>query len=83
MAYKHFPVLGDPVDGGRLSLPKGGDAEFREVLSGFRRQALHATQLGLVHPASGMAMSWQAGVPDDMARLIAVLREDAGKHAGD
>ena len=83
MAYKHFPVLGDPVYGGRLRLPKGGDAEFREVLSGFRRQALHATQLGLVHPASGMAMSWQAGVPDDMARLIAVLREDAGKHAGD
>ena len=83
MAYKHFPVLGDPVYGGRLRLPKGGDAEFREVLSGFRRQALHATQLGLVHPASGMAMSWQAGVPDDMARLIAVLREDAGKHADD
>ena len=83
MAYKHFPVLGDPVYGGRLRLPKGGDTEFREVLSGFRRQALHATQLGLVHPASGAALSWQAGVPDDMARLLAVLREDASKHASD
>jgi 23S rRNA pseudouridine1911/1915/1917 synthase len=83
MAHKHFPVLGDPVYGGRLRLPKGGDAEFREVLSSFRRQALHATQLGLVHPASGAAMSWQADVPEDMARLIAVLREDAGKYASD
>jgi 23S rRNA pseudouridine1911/1915/1917 synthase len=83
MAHKHFPVLGDPVYGGRLRLPKGGDAEFREVLSGFRRQALHATQLGLVHPVSGAAMNWQADVPDDMARLIAVLREDARKYASD
>jgi len=81
MAYQHFPVLGDPVYGGRLRLPKGADATFREVLSGFRRQALHATQLGLLHPVSGEMMSWQAAVPDDMARLIEVLRQDARDHA--
>ena len=82
MAYQHFPVLGDPVYGGRLRLPKGADATFREVLSGFRRQALHATQLGLSHPQSDEMMSWQAAVPDDMARLIEVLRQDASDHAG-
>jgi hypothetical protein len=26
-------------------------------------------------------MSWQAAVPDDMARLIEVLRQDARDHA--
>ena len=83
MAHQHFPVLGDPVYGGRLRLPKGADAAFREVISGFRRQALHATQLGLVHPATGELMSWQAAVPDDMAALIAVLQEDARQHASD
>jgi len=83
MAHQHFPVLGDPVYGGRLRLPKGGDDTFREVLSGFRRQALHATQLGLVHPGSGELMSWHAAVPDDMARLIAVLQQDARDHARD
>jgi len=82
MAYQHFPVLGDPVYGGRLRQPKGADAAFREVLSGFRRQALHATQLGLLHPVTGEVMSWQAAVPEDMARLIEVLRQDARGYAG-
>jgi 23S rRNA pseudouridine1911/1915/1917 synthase len=83
MAHQHIPVLGDPVYGGRLRLPKGADPGFREVLSSFRRQALHATQLGLLHPISGEEMSWQADVPDDMAHLIEVLRQDAREHAGD
>jgi 23S rRNA pseudouridine1911/1915/1917 synthase len=83
MAHQHIPVLGDPVYGGRLRLPKGADPAFRETLSSFRRQALHATQLGLLHPISGEEMSWQADVPDDMAHLIEVLRQDAREHAGD
>ena len=83
MAHQHIPVLGDPVYGGRLRMPKGADAAFRDVLSGFRRQALHATQLGLTHPISNEEMRWQADVPEDMAQLIAVLREDAREHAGD
>jgi 23S rRNA pseudouridine1911/1915/1917 synthase len=83
MAHQHIPVLGDPVYGGRLRLPKGADPGFREALSSFRRQALHATQLGLLHPISGEEMSWQADVPDDMAYLIEVLRQDVREHAGD
>ena len=83
MAHQHIPVLGDPVYGGRLRLPKGADDHFREVLSSFRRQALHATQLGLLHPVSGEEMNWQAGVPEDMAQLIAVLRQDASEHSDD
>jgi 23S rRNA pseudouridine1911/1915/1917 synthase len=83
MAHQHIPVLGDPTYGGRLRMPKGADAAFRDVLSGFRRQALHATQLGLTHPISNEEMRWQADVPEDMAQLIAVLREDARAHASD
>ena len=83
MAHQHIPVLGDPTYGGRLRMPKGADAAFRDVLSGFRRQALHATQLGLTHPISNEVMRWQADVPEDMAQLIAVLREDAREHASD
>jgi len=83
MAYRHFPVVGDPVYGGRLRLPKSADDQVIEILSGFRRQALHATQLTLEHPVSGETMSWQADVPPDMAQLIEVLRLDARQHAGD
>ncbi|MEN8206914.1 MAG: 23S rRNA pseudouridine(1911/1915/1917) synthase RluD [Pseudomonadota bacterium] len=83
MAYRHFPVVGDPVYGGRLRLPKSADARVIEVLSDFRRQALHATQLSLEHPVSGETMSWYADVPPDMAQLIEVLRSDTRQHADD
>jgi len=77
MAWQHCPVVGDPVYGGRLRLPQGASAELREALANFRRQALHATRLELVHPGSGALVSWEVDVPEDMARLIAVLRADA------
>jgi 23S rRNA pseudouridine1911/1915/1917 synthase len=83
MAYRHFPVVGDPVYGGRLRLPKSADEHVIAVLSGFRRQALHATRLTLDHPLSGETLSWHADVPLDMAELIAALQQDARQHAGD
>jgi 23S rRNA pseudouridine1911/1915/1917 synthase len=77
MAFRHCPVAGDPVYGGRLRLPRGASAALREMLTNFRRQALHAARLELVHPGSGELVSWAVDAPDDMAQLIAVLREDA------
>ena len=77
MAHIHCPVTGDPVYGGRLRLPGGADETLREVLAGFRRQALHATRLELLHPTTGEMVSWEVGVPDDMAQLIEALRADA------
>ncbi len=77
MAHVHSPVTGDPVYGGRLRLPAGASAGLREQLSTFRRQALHATRLELVHPATGETVCWEAEPPADMQQLIAALREDA------
>jgi 23S rRNA pseudouridine1911/1915/1917 synthase len=75
MAHIRYPIVGDPVYGGRLRIPPGLPDEMRSVLQSFRRQALHATQLGLVHPDSGDHMSWQALPPEDMQQLIEVLRQ--------
>ncbi len=83
MAYRHHPVVGDPVYGGRLRLPKSANAHVIAVLSGFRRQALHATQLTLEHPVSGETLSWHADVPPDMTELIEVLRQDARARSSD
>jgi 23S rRNA pseudouridine1911/1915/1917 synthase len=77
MAHLHHPLVGDTVYG-RLRLPPGASAALTEALRGFRRQALHALRLGLEHPESGRWLEWTTRVPDDMGRLIAVLREDAG-----
>ncbi|SCZ50309.1 23S rRNA pseudouridine1911/1915/1917 synthase [Thiohalomonas denitrificans] len=77
MAHIRYPLVGDPVYGGRLKLPKGCSEDLRQVLRGFHRQALHAGRLGLEHPGSGLPMEWEAELPDDMCRLLEVLRNDA------
>lgn len=40
----------------------------------FRRQALHAAELGFVHPVKGETVQFFSAIPDDMARLIQELR---------
>jgi 23S rRNA pseudouridine1911/1915/1917 synthase len=81
MAHQHIPIVGDPVYGGRLRLPAGAGSELQEQLAGFRRQALHAARLSLMHPSSGETVSWESALPRDMERLIEALRADAQQHA--
>ena len=85
MAYQRHPLLGDPLYGGRLALPSGAERVWlddggermtvAEVLRGFRRQALHAQTLSLVHPASDKPCRWSAPPPADLTRLLRALRE--------
>ena len=76
MAHIRHPVVGDPLYGGRLKIPSGCSEALREALRGFRRQALHAFRLGLEHPVTGEPVAWEAPLPEDMERLLAVLRDD-------
>jgi 23S rRNA pseudouridine1911/1915/1917 synthase len=55
MAHINHPLLGDPMYGGGLKLPKGASPELIAELRGFRRQALHAERLSFVHPISRSA----------------------------
>lgn len=77
LAHLRYPILGDPVYGGRLSLPPDSSGGLTRTLRGFKRQALHATKLGLVHPLSGAAMEWTSAPPADMQALIDALAQDA------
>ena len=81
MAHIHYPLVGDPQYGGRLKSPAGATAELQETLRSFRRQALHAAALGLIHPLTGRTMHWQAPLPEDMERLLRVLRLDNMAHS--
>jgi 23S rRNA pseudouridine1911/1915/1917 synthase len=76
MAHIHCPVTGDPVYGGRMRLPRGATGRLVEVLQRFRRQALHAERLALAHPVNGEPLSWEIAPPEDLAELIAALRDD-------
>lgn len=77
MAHLKHPLVGDPVYGGRLHLPKGASAALIAALQGFKRQALHAARLGLVHPVSGKDVEWEAKMPKDMLALLKILEKDA------
>lgn len=67
-AHIGHPLLGDPVYGRAR-----GKRSVTPLPGGFSRQALHAWQLGLVHPRTGRPMRWRAEVPQDMQELIAAL----------
>jgi 23S rRNA pseudouridine1911/1915/1917 synthase len=81
MALVRHPLVGDPLYGGNLRLPKGATEALVEGLRGFKRQALHAESLAFVHPASGETLRFEAGMPDDMLALLAQLREDTAEAA--
>ena len=76
MAYIGYPLVGDPLYSGRPRIPKGAAPALISCIEHFKRQALHAWQLGLVHPVTGEAMAWQADLPDDMQALLALMEQD-------
>jgi 23S rRNA pseudouridine1911/1915/1917 synthase len=80
LAHIGFPIVGDPVYGGRRRLLAGGTPALNAALHGFRRQALHAHKLHLQHPLSARALSFEAPLPEDLNSLLRLLRADS--HAG-
>ena len=77
MAHLKHPIVGDPLYGGPLKLPKGASDGLIETLRGFKRQALHAETLEFVHPLSGEPVRCTAPVPADLSHLVAELRADS------
>jgi 23S rRNA pseudouridine1911/1915/1917 synthase len=76
MAHINYPVVGDPLYGGRLKIPAGASEELKNVLRNFRRQALHAFKLGFEHPEDGKWMEWECAIPHDMQQLLTELQDD-------
>jgi 23S rRNA pseudouridine1911/1915/1917 synthase len=76
LAHIGFPVVGDPVYGGRRRIPAGCAPALASELKSFPRQALHAARLKLLHPLTGRELGWEAPPPADMQRLVAALEAD-------
>ena len=71
MAYCGLPLVGDQTYGGRRKAPQR--LKGHEAVNAFPRQALHAAELGFIHPASGEAMKFSSPPPEDFAALLAEL----------
>lgn len=67
----HLEFVGCPIVGDPLYTKK---APIKGSAIGFNRQALHATELGLVHPHSGEALLFHAPPPKDHVDLLERVR---------
>ena len=76
MAHRKWPLIGDPVYGGRQRVPAGASDLLMSILRGFPRQALHAQALEFEHPASGDWMGFEADLADDLVNLLKVLESE-------
>jgi 23S rRNA pseudouridine1911/1915/1917 synthase len=68
MASIGHPLLGDPVYG----RPRPAHREVLKKLD-FHRQALHAAELGFVHPVSKENLSFKSPLPSDIQELFGAL----------
>jgi 23S rRNA pseudouridine1911/1915/1917 synthase len=73
MAHINYPLLGDPVYGGRTRVPAGIDDDLGEIIRRFRRQALHAERLSFTHPSTRQTVVFEAPLPADLRQLLDAL----------
>lgn len=77
MQHLCAPLVGDPVYGLRGIKPRRTmTPALMEAVAGFKRQALHAYALGLLHPATAVPMHWQVELPTDMKTLLEAMRTE-------
>ena len=81
LSWKHMPIVGDRVYGGRPRVPANMDEGLRNTLQRMTRQALHATRLTLKHPRTGEVVSWEVPMPKSMQTVVDALADEYLKHS--
>ena len=76
LAHIGHPVVGDQVYGGRFQLLSGWSEENLEYLKNFKRQALNAQKLSLIHPVSNKECEWKVAIPADMEGVLSRISEE-------
>ncbi|MBH9341583.1 23S rRNA pseudouridine(1911/1915/1917) synthase RluD [Pseudomonas aeruginosa] len=75
MSHIGYPLVGDPVYGGRFKIPPVASQTLVQPLREFPRQALPARFLELDHPAPGVRRKWESPLPEDFLWLLSLLRQ--------
>ena len=70
----HLAESGHPVCGDKVYVKKPDGTVFEDH-SGAPRLALHATELGFEHPATGEHLHWSMPLPGDLAKFVEGLRK--------
>lgn len=75
LASIHHPVLGDPDYGGRKPLSSLPTGESRHFFPLVKRQILHATTLGFIHPLTEVYVEFNVPPPEDIQSVLRELEE--------
>jgi len=75
LASEGFPLLCDPLYGGKMAVEFLSDQEQIPVIS---RLALHARQMALNHPVTQQPLQIEAAYPDDFIRTIQAFQKAVG-----
>jgi 23S rRNA pseudouridine1911/1915/1917 synthase len=75
MASLGHPVLGDPLYS-RVRRARATDlcAELQAAIAAFKRQALHAAELGFRHPVDGRDLNFRSNPPHEMQTLLTLFQ---------
>ncbi|BAU89645.1 RluA family pseudouridine synthase [Methylorubrum populi] len=74
LSHRGHPLLGDPVYGGAFKTKAARLSEpARAALLDLGRQALHAAELGFLHPRTGERLRFESPLPSDFSKLLAAL----------
>ena len=73
----NWPVAGDPLYGGRRFRGMQLSPRVAETLNLLQRQALHAKELGFVHPEHMQELTFSSPLPQDLADLLELLRQES------
>ncbi len=80
MSHIRHPIVGDPFYGGRhISIRDVTNRGTDDAEPRWCRQMLHAQRITIEHPIRQTPLEIVAPLPDDMAELLAMLREHRGK----
>lgn len=70
MHHLGHPLVGDPLYGNPNRVDAHVNAELKDIIRSFPRQALHAEKLEFVHPITSEPISVNANLPDDLCQLL-------------
>jgi 23S rRNA pseudouridine1911/1915/1917 synthase len=73
----HLASIGHPLVGDPVYLGRSSGRKLPPMAQAFCRQALHATRLALIHPTTGVQLSWECALPPDMQGLLDALESYA------
>jgi len=75
MNFKGNPILWDKSYGKSKKKFKNFDINIEKKINDFNRQALHAKNLGFIHPKTKKEVFFEARRPEDFDRLIKTLKK--------